>query len=121
MAHAEVKEPPRLDDVATDRRVHEARKEGDAQHFGVRKIRVRPGVDAGRCLEDFQHEADEVKEADGLEFVQRFQLRPDHRGLDGDRDDEEQVVARDAPEPCARREEDGEEEESGEEAGARFF
>ena len=52
---------------------------------------------------------------------QRLELRPQHPALDGERDDEQQVVARDAEQAGARHEEHGDEEQPGEQAGARLL
>ena len=85
------------------------------------EVRIGPGPDAARSLEHLQREADDVEQGDGLEFVQRLQPAPDHASLDGQRRDQQDVIARQPADARAGHEEDGQEEQAHEQAAARFL
>lgn len=71
--------------------------------------------------EGFEREADRVEQAHGLQFVARFESGAQHPGLDRQRHEQQQVVARHAEQAGARRECHGGEEQAREQAGARFL
>jgi hypothetical protein len=94
---------------------------GTPKELGVAEVRIAPGLDAARHLEDFEREADRVEQAHGLQLVPGFQLHAHHPQLDRHRHHQQQVVARDAEQARARHQEDGGEEQAHEQAGARFL
>lgn len=66
MYDPQIQQPPSLDDAAADGHIQDARKKRHAQHFGISKIWIGPGLDAVGCLEDFEGKTDDVKQADRL-------------------------------------------------------
>ena len=90
---SDIKEPPSLDDVAADRRIHKACKQRHAADFGVCLVRIAPRLDVARCLEPLQSKAHQVKQRNRFHFVPRFQLEIQHRNLHGDCKNQQQVIA----------------------------
>ena len=88
MIDSQIEQTPGLDHVTTHRRIHESRKQWYAEYFGVRKIRVRPGLDRTRSLEDFQSKSDQVEQRNCLDLVPGLQFRPEHQALDTEGDDQ---------------------------------
>ena len=62
-----------------------------------------------------------MKQGNGLEFVNRFQVRPYQPALDEKRHDKQGIVARHAQQPLAGNQQHGREEESDKETGPRFL
>lgn len=113
---AETEVPPRLDHEARDARVHEAAVERHAPHLRERRLRVRPGAHAH--LEELEPEAEEVEEGDDLELVARLEPGRQHEDLHGEAREQQEVVAGDRERHDLRQGEH-QEDEDGEEAGAR--
>ncbi len=90
--HLQVEPPPRLDDIARDTRVHETAVERHAQHFAEGVFRIRPRTHMH--LEDFECQADQVENADGLQFIFRLQTRRQHENLPKDADKQKEIIAR---------------------------
>ena len=83
-----------------------------AENLRIRELWVRPRLDSMRSLERFESEAQNVEERNCFEFVERFELSPDHPHLNDKRDEEQQIVAWDASERQSRNNKNRDEEEA---------
>ena len=92
VGEAEIEQPPGARDVAADRGIHEAGEQRHAGDVEDARLRIDPGADAG--LEHFHDGADDVEDEDDLGLVQRLELEGQHGGLDGERHQEQEIVAR---------------------------
>ena len=109
---AQVKQPPGLDDVAAHGCIHKAGEQWHAPQLGVGKVRVGPGLDTAGGLEHLQRKTHHVEQTDGFQFIPALQPRGHHGPLNGQRRNQQQVVARNTPQPGAggdkhRRKEQG--------------
>src|SRR5690348_16170198 len=90
--NAQIKQSPGLNDVTAYGCVHETGKQWHTEYFCECRVGITPGLDAAGCLEYFQHESDQVKQGNGLEFIQSFKLECNHASLNGESDDQQQVI-----------------------------
>ena len=89
---AEIEQPPGARDIAANRGIHEAGKQRHAGDVENTRLRIDPGADAG--LEHFHDGADHVINENDLGLVEGLELERQHGGLDGERHQEHEIVAR---------------------------
>lgn len=90
--HLQVESPPRLDDVTRDACIHEAAVERHAEHFAIGLLWIGPGTHMH--FEDFECQADQVKDADRLQFVFRLEARRQHENLSEKAGDQQEIITR---------------------------
>jgi hypothetical protein len=89
---AEIEHHPGAHHIAADRRIHEAGEERRAADAEKGRIGVDPGADRG--LEDLHRRSDEMKQQDHLGFLQALETRREQQRLNGERGQEEKIIAR---------------------------
>lgn len=91
VCQTDVQPSPRLAQIARHARVHESAVERDAKHFAVPFFRIAPRAHVH--FVNFQAQSDQVKNRDDLQLVPRLQSAFDHEHLEGQTEQQKQVVS----------------------------